>query len=105
MTKVTKGQIFDCQWGYEQTNVDFYEAMNDAPVGKMVTLRKIAKTTREEDSFMSGKTTPKPGQYIDDPFRRKVKGGWRGDSIWIDMNSYSGMSPWNGEPVRESWYA
>lgn len=105
MTKVSKGQIFDCQWGYEQTNVDFYEAQNDAEVGRFVTLRKLKSRSLGEDSFMSGKCLPVPGEYEGEPFRRKVKDGWQAGTVWITMNSYSGMSPWDGQPVRESWYA
>lgn len=105
MPKLTKGQILDSHWGYDQTNVDFYEVQNDAAVGQFVKLRKLKNRSLGEDSFMSGKTEPVLGEYANDEvLRRKVKTGWQGDP-WVNIKSYAGASLWDGTPQRESWYA
>jgi hypothetical protein len=55
---VKVGDIFVCSWGWEQTNVDFYEVT--AKSGAKVTLKAIAQNIRET-GFLSGYCTPKPG--------------------------------------------
>lgn len=61
------GDLFRSSWGYDQTNIDYYEVV--AVSGKMLTLRKIAQE-REETGWEQGKCVPVPGQYIGEAFRK-----------------------------------
>lgn len=55
------GDLFRQSWGYDQTNINWFECI--AVNGKMLTVREIAQE-RIEDGFMSGKTVPLPGQFL-----------------------------------------
>lgn len=66
------GDVLVSRWGYDQTNVDFYEVVQAS--GKFVTVREIAQE-REYDSDMTGACVPVPGRYIGEPVRKKVSDG------------------------------
>lgn len=104
-TKV--GDIYVASWGYEQTNVNFYEVT--ALVGEtMVELREIAGEDVDRPSGpMSGYTKPKPGAFLsprydgDDtglPMRRRV-GAY---GIKIDETRHA--HKWDGKPTYWSSY-
>lgn len=59
--KLAVGDVLRASWGYDQTNVDYYEVIE--LVGKAsVKVREIAQDKKEE-GFMCGRTVPKPGEY------------------------------------------
>ena len=67
------GDVLCSSWGYEQTNIDFYEVTK--LVGKKsVEIRKIAQRSVETD-YMRGETTPEPGVYVGEPMRRRAANG------------------------------
>jgi len=94
---LTVGRMLNTCWGYEQTNVDFYEVV--AVSGSMVTLRQVACRT-ENTSHMSGETMPLPGQFVGEPFKRRVNA-----SNYVKIDSGVSASPWDGRPQYISWYA
>lgn len=62
------GDLFRRSWGYDQTNVDWYEVV--AVSGKMVTVREITQE-RIYTGDMCGKTTPQPGEFkANEPAKR-----------------------------------
>lgn len=62
---VKVGDIFKSSWGYDQTNVDYYQVVKLC--GKsMAEVMEIAQD-REETGFMSGRCVPKPGAFLHDP--------------------------------------
>lgn len=64
------GTVLVSSWGYDQTNVEFYEVVR--VVGKStVELREIAQERREDD-YMQGSCIPLPGVYVGAAFRRRV---------------------------------
>jgi hypothetical protein len=63
------GEIFRTSWGYEQTNVEYYEVVGVS--GQMIELREIAQS-REEEGYLFGKTKPMPGMFIGEAFSRRV---------------------------------
>lgn len=69
------GDILRCSWGYDQTNIDFFEVT--ALIGKaMVEIREIAQ---EAEGEWTGKCVPMPGQFIGKPMRKRAQG----DSVRI----------------------
>jgi hypothetical protein len=67
------GDVLSAMWGYEQTNIDYYEIT--ALIGNtMVEVRKIA-AEREETEWQQGKTVPLPGHFTSEPMRRKASQG------------------------------
>ena len=97
---VKVGSIFVSQWGYDQTNTDFYEVtrMSEASIW----LRKIAKTVVTSGGAGGDKVMPLPGQFVGDEFRRKLDRNSGFSGPWISINSYAGASLWDGTPQYET---
>ena len=67
------GDVLRCTWGYDQTNIDYYEVT--ALVGaRMVEIRKIAAKTTET-GWCCGTCVPMVGEYIGEPMRKVAKDG------------------------------
>ena len=74
---VQVGDIFRASWGYDQTNIDYYECTR--VIGAMIEICEIGQMS-EENGFMSGECVPSPGHYIGKPMKKKV-------SMWNDEPS------------------
>lgn len=94
------GEILVSSWGYDQTNVEFYEVT--ATTERTVTLRPIAQASVDDpgEAPMTGKTTARPGEFIGEPetFRPTSAGGFK-------LNSYKWARRWDGKPAYFSTYA
>lgn len=70
---LTVGAVLRSSWGYDQTNIEFFEVI--ALIGKsMVEIREIAQE-RTDTGHMSGDCVPTPGEYIGAPMRKRVLEG------------------------------
>lgn len=94
------GDIWYSMWGYEQTNIDWYEVTKVTE--KMVWLTPIGGN-RTETAFMQGDTTPQPGCYRGKAIRRKICG--TGENIHANVTSYASARPWDGKPKHYTSYA
>lgn len=84
------GDVLQCSWGYDQTNIDYFEVTK--LVGKRtVEIRKIACES-VDTSFMQGQSVPTKGNYIGEPMRKQVSDN---GSVRI----YSFASAYKMEPV------
>lgn len=96
-----------CSWGYEQTNVDFYQVVGITP--KSLKLREVEKsltwkryeTTGQEDRTAGGYATPIQGQFKGDVFTRRFD--VEDQSVKIGDRQYGNV--WGGEPMRFTCYA
>lgn len=78
------GDVLRSMWGYDQTNVDFYEVVE--LVGKCsVKIREIA--AQREVGDMRGQVVPKLGAYRGEPMVKRVS-----DSGRVKLTSFSGAS-------------
>jgi hypothetical protein len=69
------GDLFCSSWGYDQTNIDYFEVV--AVSGSMMTVRELKQSTAET-GWMTGRCVPLPGQYRGEPKRvRAQKGGFK----------------------------
>lgn len=66
---VKVGDIFRCSWGYDQTNVDFYQCTK--VIGAFVEIREIGQMS-EETMSMQGECVPCVDSFKGDPMRKKV---------------------------------
>jgi len=89
---VKVGDVFRCSWGYDQTNIDFYEVTK--VLGAMVEVREVGQMS-EETGFMSGECVPEKGRYIGEPMRKKVSMAGHEPSISI----YSFANAYRIKPV------
>ncbi len=93
------GDVLYTSWGYEQTNVEFYEVL--AVRGCVVDLRELAKDVTEYSHGMQGRCVPKPGQYVGGVYKSKRPNG---DNA-VRFNSFCYGRPWDGTPKSWSSYA
>lgn len=85
LTKV--GDILYRSWGYDQTNVDFYQVTRKT--GARIAVRPISDEIAEQTGAMCGNTMP-------------VKDAFKGEEELVVPGRYS---KWEGKPVFTSWYA
>lgn len=91
------GDIFVSSWGYEQTNIDYYQVTT---VGrKLIWFAKIDKKVVGDAGFMSEHVMPVKDSFCGEPFRKAIKSGY------ISLSSYSGMDKWKGQKMTQSHYA
>jgi len=86
------GDVFRCSWGYDQTNIDYYEVTK--VIGAMIEVCEIAQM-RETTGFLSGDCVPETGHFIGQPMRKKVR--MFGDEAAIKI--YSFASAYRIKPV------
>ena len=90
------GSILCASWGYEQTNVDFYQVTR--LVGKQsVALRPIAAQHVRDTGWCQGVCKPAKDKFTGDEFTRRVG---RGQSVRITSYSYARPC---GEDEEKRW--
>lgn len=67
--KIQVGTILFSQWGYEQTNVNFYQVTFRK--GTIVVLQEIMKDRRYEQDY-SGYCTPRKDIFVSEPFQKRI---------------------------------
>lgn len=96
---VNVGDFLVSSWGYDQTNVDFYEVV--AKTKKMVAIREVEKKYVGPRDAPSVKVMPVPGRYTGPALKKKPKAGWRG-GVTVRINSYSSAHLWDGKPQYQT---
>lgn len=107
------GDILRCSWGYDQTNVDWYQVI--AVTKASVKIRAIASKLVEDN----GSTTlvaPCKGSFLDpgntykkdDPAytvkgaTKRFRPAYDGDGYSVKIESYSSAYLWDGKPAYET---
>lgn len=91
------GDILYSSWGYEQTNIDFYQII--ALKGKTsVVLRKIAQIETEQTGWLSEKVIAAKDSFIGEPFTKRDLGGS------VKIEKYAHATKWDGRPLHQSHY-
>lgn len=96
------GDVLYSSWGYDQTNIDFYQIVA-VPSGKSVKVQKLkAIVTESAPLAMSGSSMPIIDSFEEGApvLTKMVKPGWNGGP-WVGKS----MSPWDGQPKSCSWCA
>ena len=83
------GDLFYDSWGYEQTNIDFYEVVGLK--GKCTAIIRKVKNDYISGYGWSGKTRALPGQYVGQPY-----------TVRTNMCSYDAKRPQCSSPARSS---
>ena len=91
---VKVGDVFRSSWGYDQTNVDYYQVV--AVGKKTATFCKIAQLS-ESDGFLQGNCVPAPNQFIGKPFKKLIQKSSAESSAYIKI--YSFANAYKIEPV------
>lgn len=97
--KLSIGTIMSSSWGYEQTNVNFYQITEIK--GLKITYREIGKIEDESKNTgcsMSNYVLPVKDQFISEDITTILKGSG------ITFNSHRSLTIWDGESEYCSWY-
>ena len=110
---VNVGDIFLMSWGYDQTNVNFFQVTRVSPKGVFV--REIGYRSAGGAGFMCQNVVA-----VKDSFKSSSQwcGGFQGANaeLFRKLSYYNGnpcfsvrgrysASLWDGKPTYESWYA
>jgi hypothetical protein len=91
------GDIFYASWGYDQTNIDFYEVV--AVKEKAVVIRKVeSKVVREERG--ADYVAAVPHRFVGPPLTKIPQKA--GSSVYLKINDYAHAYPWDGKPKYET---
>lgn len=97
---VEVGQVFVASWGYEQTNIDFYQVVG--VTAKSIKLRPIAKDKKYDSDFtVGGYATPIKDQFTGEVFTRRYNSAYQ--TVKVSDCSYAGI--WGGRPESFTSYA
>lgn len=99
-SKLEVGHILKTSWGYDQTNVEFYQ-ITEKKGKRTVVLRELAQVSAGESSSMSGHVLP-TDKMIGKPITCRVK---YGDSVSIEGKRYLTAHLWSGQPAFTSSWA
>lgn len=92
------GEVMAASWGYEQTNVDFYEVTR--VVGAHTVEARPLASARTETGYLSGTCVPVRGRYTGPPRRYRV-----GAANLLRVSDYTTAHRWDGTPRYWSAYA
>ena len=91
---LSTGLILNSNWGYDQTNVDFYIVTNVS--GQFVKVRKIKDIEKSTGPMFGVKSPVFPIEMVGPELRRKMKGAY------VAVSTFAGAFPWSGEPMEVS---
>ena len=92
------GAILYSSWGYEQTNIDFYEILERK--NDFVIIQEIGQIRDHDSRGYSGTCMPDKKIKIGEPFRKKIT-----KRASINLASYKYCGLWDGRPLSWSSYA
>lgn len=91
------GDVVYNSWGYDQTNIDFYQVVELK--AKSVVLRAVKQNSSDQPGGpYGGHTQPRRNEFCGEPFQKLV-----GERGWISFEHGAG-SKWDGKPMYTSSY-
>ena len=68
------GDVLRSSWGYDQTNIDYYEVTRLVGT-KQVEIRAICADSAEDQGWMRGTSVPMPGRFCGEPMIKNAVNG------------------------------
>jgi hypothetical protein len=102
---VAPGDIFCYSWGYDQTNVEFFQVLSLTKSGKSASLQKVKNIEVPKVDMMCGTTTPDKDNFKDGskPLTKRIT-----ESSWGELvfkMDHGRMVKWDGTPKHYSTWA
>ena len=94
--KIVEGTIFYSSWGYEQTNVSFYQVVSKK--GMSIKIRELKQERTCSGHNYTGKVIGLKDQFLNDKIISKRLTGA------IKINSSEYLYNWDGQPKHYSSY-
>ena len=99
---VRVGDFFRCSWGYDQTNVDFYEVLELTPSGRSAKVRRVRTECVDSDRNITH-VVPIAGRvYEREPEILTKRLRWAMTRWAFKVTSYSTAYLWDGTPAYET---
>ena len=95
------GDIVYSSWGYDQTNVDFFQVVEVVSAKSVKVLAIVAMT--QETGFMCGNTRGLKDAFVTDSPTILCRAD--GNRVRVGGRYKRGASKWDGRDVHCSWYA
>jgi hypothetical protein len=92
------GDILYSSWGYDQTNIDFYEVVGT--IGKQVLIREVESKVVRHDRG-ADYVVPVPGRYTGMAVKKIPQKGYRGQA-YVKMSDSQNAYLWDGKPQYET---
>lgn len=94
-----EGEILVSTWGYDQTNVDFYQVVKVIS-DKTVIIQEIQDMSIDENKcYMQDYRYPCRDQFVGKPMKKRARGNG------VKIESFAWASRWNYEKVLQTSYA
>ena len=91
------GDIYSSMWGYDQTNIDFYQIV--AKKGKMsFMLQKIGSIVSSNNGYGAEYVMPNPEHTKGEPMLKRMT------EYGFNINSFATASPWDGKEEEQTAY-
>ena len=106
------GDILNGSWGYDQTNVEYFQIVGMSKSRKSVHIRELCHATVEgSEGFMSCIVMPIKDKFTERSEviknkRVQVSAGSNG-KVWVSVKLHEScyLYPWDGKADYKSWYA
>ena len=83
---VKPGDVFRCSWGYDQTNIDYYQVLSVS--GQMAVISEIGCES-EETGFMQGESVPALNRFIGKTKKIRIQRYSMDSEPYFRVNSFS----------------
>jgi|TARA_R110002020_G_scaffold417866_1_gene627120 hypothetical protein len=94
--KYKVGDVLVSSWGYDQTNIDFYQIVKKTK--SMVTIQKIGKEYLDTKFASEELVKPVKNAFIGKEIKKKV------GAYGVSLNTYADASLWDGQPQYQTAY-
>ncbi len=102
------GDVIYNSWGYEQTNIEFYQVIE--VLGKKIRVRELKQKIHECTGSMSASVIPVLNDFLEDKellllTKPNVYPDGRVEAKICNPKSFYYFNKWDGTPKYSSWYA
>jgi hypothetical protein len=97
-TTLEPGTVLMSMWGYDQTNIDYYQVVEVSASRKTVKIRPIAQRSVNGEHYMTGSCWPLADHFTGPAMVKRI-----GQGDCVHLTSYSSASPWT--PKADHWTA
>lgn len=96
---VIVGDIFYSSWGYDQTNVDFYQVVKVGPA--MISMRKVHSKVVSRRGEPQEYVEPVSNSFTGPVFNKKLNTSYDGRPM-VKIESYAHAYKWDGKPKAQT---
>lgn len=98
-TTFAVGDILDGSWGYDQTNVEFWQVVDVTPSGKSVKIRPVAQFFSRQGGASGDTVYPAKDQFTGEAETRMVT-----RYGYVKANEFCSLSKWSGAGRHQTAY-